>query len=159
METIKIFLASSSELGRERVEIGDLVSHLNHVLQNRKIMIDLVKWEYLDASMSDIHKQQEYNRELSGCEMCLVIYYTIFGKYTKSELDTAFERKKQGDTPHRLYVYFKNGEGQPSQELKEFKDSFPDNYGNFFSDYSNIDTLKAHFFDATYRLSEKYFWR
>ena len=144
MKTIKIFLASSEELKEERKELADIIANLNHILSKRDIFVDLVKWEYLDASMGPAHKQEEYNAELRECEMCIVLYWTRFGMYTKTELDTAYGELKEGHNPRKLYVYFKDSDAI-SEELRLFRDSFPGKYGHFFTDFSNIDTLKAHF--------------
>lgn len=141
---IKVFLASSKELKEERLIFADLVGHLNKALEGQDIIISLVKWEYVDASMGPEHKQEEYNEQLRDCDLCIVLYCTSFGKWTKMELDTAYKEKCAGRNPKRLYVYFKDGE-EVSEELQKFRDGFPENYGHFFSDYKNIDTLKAHF--------------
>ncbi len=141
---IKIFLASSKELEKERLVFADLVGHLNKALESRDITISLVKWEYVDASMGTEHKQEEYNKQLRDCDLCIVLYWTTFGKWTKIELDTAYKEKCEGRNPKKLYVYFKDGK-QVSEDLQKFRDSFPENYGHFYTDYKNIDTLKAHF--------------
>ena len=76
--------------------------------------------------------------------MCLVLYWTKFGMYTKTELDTAYNERCAGNNPRRLYVYFKDG-GELPEDLKDFRDSFINNYGHFFCHFENIDTLKADF--------------
>ncbi len=144
MKTIKIFLASSEELKQERLELADLVEHLNNTLERRDITIRLVKWEYLDASMGPQHKQEEYNDKLRECEMCMVLYWTKFGMYTKTELDTAYKALCEGRNPHKLYIYFKEG-ADITPELKSFRDEFPKQYGHFYCSFQNIDTLKADF--------------
>ena len=144
MKTIKIFLASSEELKEERKELADIVANLNHILSKQGVFVDLVKWEYLDASMGAAHKQEDYNAELRDCEMCIVLYWTRFGMYTKTELETAYTELKGGRNPRKLYVYFKESD-DISEDLRTFRDSFPTVYGHFFSNFSNIDTLKAHF--------------
>ena len=73
MKKIKIFLASSEELKEERKEVADIVTNLNHILSSRDIFVDLVKWEYLDASMGPLEKQEEYNAKLRECELCIVL--------------------------------------------------------------------------------------
>ena len=147
MKKIKIFLASSEELKQERLEIADFVEHLNHTFEKVGLSIQLVKWEYLDSSMGVQHKQDDYNDALKDCEMCIVIYWTRFGMYTKTELDTAYNRLKQGDNPQKLYVYFKDEDEnhEVTRELKEFRDSFPREYGHFENRFKNIDTLKSQF--------------
>ena len=83
MKTIKIFLASSEELKPERLELADLVENINNVLEKQDITVRLVKWEYLDSSMGPQHKQEDYNDKLRECDICLVLYWTKFGMYTK----------------------------------------------------------------------------
>lgn len=144
MATIKIFLASSEELKPEREMMASLANSLNTVLEQQGVHVIVVEWENLDASMGAKHKQEDYNEKLRECEMCLVLYWTKFGMYTKTELDTAYKELKVGNNPKKLYVYFKKN-SNPSDELKEFRDTFPTNYGHFYTPFENFDTLKAHF--------------
>lgn len=144
MKTIKVFLASSEELIEERKEFGFLFSHLNRIFRPRGIYLELVLWEFLDSSMGPLHKQQDYNKELELCEMCMVIYWTKFGQYTYEEFSHAYERLKQGYNPRKLYVFFKEP-GAVSPELQRFKDSFGEEYGHFYSVFKNIETLKFEF--------------
>ena len=104
MKTVKVFIASSEELRLERLEFTDMIQQLNRILKPRDVEIDPVKWEYLDASMGPLHKQEEYNQELKKCEICLVLFWTRFGDYTKSELDTAYSELLAGHNLKKLYV-------------------------------------------------------
>ena len=145
VKIIKIFVASSDELSVERTALDTMVGHLNYSLNKIGMNIILVKWEFLDASMGPLHKQEEYNRELKECEICMVLYWTKFGMYTKTELDTAYNELIAGRNPHKLYVYFKDSEQPLTPELKEFQDSFPSLYGHFYCVFKNEDALKSHF--------------
>ena len=129
---------------RDRLEIADMIQQLNRILKPRGVEIDPVKWEYLDASMGPLHKQEEYNRELKTCEICLVLYWNRFGDYTKSELDTAYSELCAGRNPQKLYVYFKDA-NDITPELKAFKESFSTKYGHFFCRFENVDTMKLNF--------------
>ena len=144
MKTIKVFIASSEELRLERLEFTDMIQHLNRILKPRGVEIEPVKWEYLDASMGPLHKQEEYNRELKTCELCLVLYWTRFGDYTKSEFDTAYSELCAGRNPQKLYVYFKDAD-EITSELRAFKESFDTRYGHFFCRFENVDTMKLNF--------------
>ena len=92
MKTIKIFLASSEELKPEREMMASLANSLNTVLEKQGIQVIAVEWENLDASMGPLHQQEDYNIKLKECEMCMVLYWTKFGMYTKTELDTEIGR-------------------------------------------------------------------
>ena len=148
MKTIKIFIASSNELEKERLLMASLANDLSTKLEKVGIQVIAVEWENLDASMGAPHKQEEYNEKLRECDMCMVLYWTKFGMYTKTELDTAYNEKITGKNPQKLWVYFKEIDDpskQPTEELKEFRDSFPTKYGHFYTPFANFDTLKAHF--------------
>lgn len=144
MTTIKIFLASSKELELERDKFASLINQLNRIFKRRGLELELVIWEYLDSSMSKKRKQDEYNEELRQCEICLVVFWNVFGDYTKEEFNIAYDGLCAGNNPKRLYVFFKEP-AQMSDEMSGFKNSFADKYGHFYSVFDNADTLKLNF--------------
>ena len=145
MKKIKIFIASSEELDEERNMMAVLANSLNTALVPQGVQVIVVEWGNLDASMDCDHKQEEYRAKLRECEICMVLYWTTFGKYTERVLDVAYEEMKKGNKLQKLFVYFKDSDKEPTKELKEFRDSFPTKYGQCFTQYQNVDTLKAHF--------------
>ena len=145
MKTIRVFIASSEELKMERLKFTDMIEQLNNCLEVRGIRLKSVKWEYLDASMGVLHKQQEYNEKLKECELCLVLYWNKFGEYTREELETAYEELKAGRNPHKLYVYFKEPAEDISEQLKDFKAAFATQYGHFYCKFENVDTMRLNF--------------
>ena len=132
MRTLKVFIASSEELRLERLEFADMIQHLNRILKPRGIEIE------------PIDNHEEYYRELKTCELCLVLYWTRFGDYTKSEFDTAYSELCAGRNPQKLYVYFKDAD-EITPELRAFKESFDTQYGHFFCRFENVDTMKLNF--------------
>ena len=147
MKTIKIFLASSEELKEERLEMTDLVSRLNQTFKGRGIQLELKRWEYLDSSMGDQRKQDEYNNVLRECDICLVLFWRRFGSYTGEELDVAYQCNKNKHKPEKIYVFFKNPDDEDvTTELKEFIKSYESRYGgHFFNKFLTIDSLKLEF--------------
>lgn len=147
MKTIKIFLASSEELKDERLEMTDLVSRLNQTFKGRGIQLELKRWEYLDSSMGDQRKQDEYNNVLRECDICLVLFWRRFGSYTGEELDVAYQCYKNKHKPEKIYVFFKNPDDDDvTTELKEFIKSYEKRYGgHFFNKFLTVDTLKLEF--------------
>ena len=147
MKTIKIFLASSEELRTERLEMTDLVSLLNQLFKCRDLEIELKKWEHLDSSMSPTRKQDEYNKVLKECDICLVMYWQKFGDFTGEELELAFHQMKSGEKPHKIYLFFKDitNEEVITHELKSFKENIYSRYGHFICKFQNVDTLKLEF--------------
>ena len=146
MKTIKIFLASSEELKDERLEMTDLVSRLNQTFKGRGIQLELKRWEYMDSSMGDQRKQDEYNNVLRECDICLVLFWRKFGSYTGEELDVAYQCYKNKHKPE-IYVFFKNPDDEDvTTELKEFTKSYKSRYGgHFFSKFLTVDSLKLEF--------------
>ena len=144
MRTIKVFLASSEELGQERLEIGDLFSHINTIFNRRGIHLEVSKWEYLDESMGPLRKQDEYNREIKTCDICMVLYWTRIGEYTNEELETAYTELQAGRKPYKIYLYFKEV-GVPTPEIEAFKKELYSKYSHFYGKFQNIDTLKLRF--------------
>lgn len=147
MKTIKIFLASSEELKDERNTMADLILHLNKLFRGRGLELDLEKWEYLDASMTGKRKQDEYNEVLKQCDICMVLFWRKFGSFTGEELDTAYNRMKKNEKPHKIYVFFKNpNSDELTQELKDFIANYEQRFGgHFFCKFQNVDTMKLEF--------------
>ena len=143
MKKLKIFLASSEELKEERLELAGLIGHMNYALEKSDVKLYLVKWEYLDASMSQLHKQEEYNKKLEECDICIVLFWTRFGKYTKTELDTAFRKKGEGSL-RKLYVAFKDSAAE-TPELAAFKSGFDKEYGLPYATFRDAHELKLEF--------------
>lgn len=148
MKIINIFLASSEELAEERKELTVLAASLNHILKKQGVFIDINRWEFFDSSMSKKRKQDEYNEILKECDMCLVLWWNRFGKYTEEELNVAYGmiNEATGDKPFKLLVYFKDAEGEMDPTMKKFRENFVQIYNGHFADkYRDIDALKNHF--------------
>ena len=144
MKTIKVFIASSDELKPEREKFDTLFNHLNSIFTARGIRLEPVKWEFLDSSMGRLHKQEEYNREIKECDICVVMFWQKFGDYTDEELRVADGEMRAGRKPVKIYVFFKEP-GDVSQDLQEFKDSFDKAYGHFYGKFDGSDKLQLDF--------------
>lgn len=145
MKIIKIFLASSEELAPEREKVTDLIYLLNKLFKVRGIELDLEKWEYLDSSVSvNPEKQDDYNEVLKECEVCLVVFWRKFGRFTASEFDIACQQLSEGKNPRKIYVFFKDldKEDDITPELMAFKQSIYNHYGHFYCKFDNVDTMK-----------------
>ena len=62
-----------------------------------------------------------------GIEVCVV-----FTKGTNTLTSQTIKRLTAD------FVYFKDTDKEPTKELKEFRDSFPTKYGQFFTQYQNV---------------------
>ena len=144
MRTIKIFVASSKELNDEREKLAALANSLNTALMKLDINVIMVEWENLDSSKGKEAKQEEYNKELCTCDMCIVLYATKFGEFTKIEFDTACRELETERSLKKLYVYFKDVP-EVTPDLQEFKDGYRERYGHYYSTFGNSDMLIADF--------------
>ena len=143
---VRVFIASSDELTPERNEFDTLFAHLNTIFEARGISLKTDKWEFLDSSAGPLHKQEEYNRVLKTCDICVVVFWQKFGDYTKAELDVAYNELCAGRKPTKLYIYFKEP-GDMSAEMQAFKESFDKeySYGHFYGKFSTLDKLQLDF--------------
>jgi hypothetical protein len=135
MITKRIFIASSAELKRERNELVDVIQDLNDEVEGRGTKFKPVLWEYMDSSMGEKRKEDEYLEKLRKCEICIVLFWRSLGEYTVEELNVAVEEMKADRLPKQVYVLFKEPCDGLSKELNKFKESFS-------MKYSHIHTLK-----------------
>ncbi len=88
-KTIKIFLASSSELKEDRDAFDLYFRQQNDVFRKQGLYLEIVRWEnFLDA-MSETRLQDEYNQEVKACDIFVSLFFTKTGKFTEEEFDTA----------------------------------------------------------------------
>lgn len=140
MQKIKIFLASSEDLTTETLELSDLVEHLNLILEKQEIQLELYDWSSNNAT-----KKVELERALEECELCMIIFGKEFGNFTETDLLLAYNRVcQEGNNPTKLYVSFKNIE-EIKEDLKKFRDSFPEKYGHFTGNFNDANALKNDF--------------
>jgi len=143
METSNVFIASSSELKKERDELVDLLLDLNDELEEQGIKFKSELWEFMDSSMRAGRKEDEYLEKLRQCEICLVLFWRTLGEYTKEELDVAVEEMMAGRLPRRVYVLFKMPDDGISKELYNFKQEFMAKYPNIPSFiFEGIEALR-----------------
>lgn len=145
--TIKIFLASSDELGTERAVIGDLVRRLNKMYEKRGLQVDLFKWEDFDAAYNNRRKQDEYNDEIRASDMFMALFWKKAGVFTIEEFDVAIEEYKKTQTKPKTYVFCRDlAEGEKeTEELANFKKRLSQELGYYWIRYGNNDSLCFQF--------------
>lgn len=144
MKTIRIFLASSSELSEERIQLSALIDNLNYRFEPRGFRLQMVKWEYLDSSMNPIRKQDEYNAVLSKCDICMLLFWKSMGRYTREEFNCAYDGFRDGRKPYKIYVFFKET-NTPNEEVREFKNVIESTYGHFYNTFATSEKLQLDF--------------
>jgi hypothetical protein len=74
--TIRIFLASSSELREDRDAFELRMRQLNDRLRNRGIYLKIERWEHFLDAMSETRLQDEYNRAIRKCDVFVSLFFT-----------------------------------------------------------------------------------
>ena len=156
MKTINIFIASSSELKRERMELVDLMQDMNEDIEGRDIKFKPVLWEYMDSSMRAERKEDEYLAKLRECEICIVLFWQILGEYTVEELDVAMEEMRSGRFPKEVHVLFKAPAPNASEELISFKENFYGKYQVNPETFNDISSLRKQVEGILHSFISKY---
>lgn len=142
-----IFIASSSELKRERMELVDLMQDMNNEQNENGIKLKPVIWETMDSSMRAGRKEDEYLEKLKECQTCIVLFWRTLGEYTLEELDVAIEEKSAGRLPKHVKVLFKEPCEGITEELSEFKMNFKVKYPTVsqftFNDTKSLKEIAA----------------
>ena len=138
----KIFVASSAELKRERMELVDLMQDMNDILVENSIKLKPVLWEYMDSSMRVERKEDEYLAKLRECEVCIVLFWQILGEYTVEELDVAVKEMRSVRCPKEVHVLFKEPAEKASEELISFKENFNNKYKLHSNTFYNAESLR-----------------
>ncbi|MEL6816445.1 MAG: COR domain-containing protein, partial [Cyanobacteria bacterium J06598_3] len=94
LKTIKIFLASSSELADERIQFESLINRKNKDYVKDGLFLELIIWEDFVDAMSQTRLQDEYNKAIEGCDIFVSLFYSKVGEYTKEEFIKALQAFK-----------------------------------------------------------------
>ena len=145
--TIKIFISSSCELSAERKALAEFATEVNNIWCDKGITVIPVEWEFVESGLNGRSKQDEYNQAIDECVRCVVMFATKVGKYTKEELDYAFQRAKEGENPKHVNVLFK------CDDFKELE-KYPDVRGVYYylmkneafpEKFNTLESLKLKF--------------
>ena len=160
LTTIKIFLASSSELKEDREQFEIFINRKNKQYIKKGIFLELVLWEDFIDSMSRTRLQDEYNKAIIDCDIFVSLFFTKVGKYTEEEFLKAWETFKVNDNP-LIFTYFKDADIKTSKieendilSLFGFKKKLNEK-GHYPTNYENINNLKNHFSDQLIKLLPK----
>lgn len=158
--TIRIFLASSSELREDRDEFDLYFRTQNDQLIKRGIYLQIVRWEYFLDAMSETRLQDEYNKEIRACDIFVCLFFTKAGMFTEEEFNVAFKEFRDTGKP-RVFTFFKEGSvslrrlsASGLQSLEEFQKKLSD-LGHFYTRYEDARDLKLQFRDQLERLMDK----
>jgi len=147
--TIKIFLASSSELREDRDAFELHFRQANDRWLQKGIYLKILRWEtFLDA-ISETRLQDEYNVGVRKSDIFVSLFKTKTGMYTEEEFDEAHAAFMDKKKP-LIYTYFKDVQlniGSITEEfttLLAFKKKLA-NLGHYHTHYTSIEDLKLKF--------------
>jgi NB-ARC domain len=156
-DTIKIFLASSSELEEDRRDFEIFVGRKNKDWIAKGVFLHLVIWEDFFDAVSKTRLQDEYNKAIRECDVFVMLFFTRVGQYTEEEFEAAFGQFKATNKPF-IFTYFRDG-GLPAEpaagdpaSVSAFKDKLGQ-LGHFYTRYGNSDRLTHHFSDQLDKLA------
>lgn len=129
LRPLKVGLATGPGLEIERLAFYEIAERLNRSLAADGIRIEL------DDSPSDI----------LSCETAIAVYWKEIGAFDECCVENAYERLRQGITPRKFYVFFKDADKDVTPKLSKFKKSFETKYGHFVCRFEHVDSLKLQF--------------
>jgi hypothetical protein len=143
MEELKVFLASSSELEKEREDIVSTIVEINDILPH--VRLRSFRWEtgLESGSVSGDNIQGDINPSLDDSEIIIVLFYSKPGKFTQAEFERSeISRKK-------IFVYFKQGfspktetEAEDYLQLIRFKKKMERENRILYTQFDNLTELK-----------------
>jgi len=160
LRTIKIFLASSSELKEDRdgFELHFLRKNKDYNRQGFKVKV--LRWETFPDAMSKTRLQEEYNEEVRNCDIFVSLFKTKTGKYTEEEFNVAHRSFKDSGRP-LIYTYIMQTNTTNDKRLREdlislwnFLDRLSD-LGHYHTHYTSIEDLKLQFQQQLDKLIEE----
>ena len=147
--TIKIFLASSSELREDRDAFELHFLRKNKDFRCQGFEVEVIRWEtFLDA-MSETRLQEEYNEGVRKSDIFVSLFKTKTGMYTEEEFDEAHAAFMDKKKP-LIYTYFKDVQVNISSITEEFTTLLAfkkklANLGHYHTHYTSIEDLKLKF--------------
>jgi hypothetical protein len=162
MKTVRLFLASSSELKEDRKEFEIFIYRKSKDWVPKGIFLELIIWEdFLDA-LSRTRLQDEYNKAVRECDIFVMLFFAKVGKYTEEEFDAAFQRFKATNKPF-IFTYFKDAPVSPAalnlsdlSSLRDFQQKLKD-LGHYQTNYNTIEDLQYQFNRQLDKLAAKGF--
>lgn len=138
MEKHNIFIASSSEMREERLELIDLFEDIS---TNDKWYCPVI-WESMPSDMKAERKEDEYLRRLHQCEVCITMFWKTLGRYTKEELYDALNEQKNNRLPKHNFILIKTTDSI-SPELESFIKEIRQTYSEIIYTFTSIIELRA----------------
>jgi small GTP-binding protein len=148
--TIKIFLASSSELREDRDAFELHFLRMNKDFRCQGFEVEVIRWETSLDAMSETRLQEDYNEKVRKSDIFVSLFKTKTGIYTEEEFDVAHTTFKNFGKP-LIYTYFMQSHGlydirmqKDLNSLWDFQKKLKD-LGHYPTSYTSIEDLKLQF--------------
>ena len=142
MKDIRIFIASSKELEKERNYLAFLVLAHEDEFAKRGLRVRLAKWEYLDPKMTGTRTENRYLDEMYNCDAALVLFRDIAGMYTREELDKALASEQSEYSRFKVHRILFAADGASDSAAAKLRESLlKGSYGV----WSGEEELRAEF--------------
>ena len=152
-KTVKIFLASSSELKDDRREFEIFINRKNKQYVKAGVFLELELWEDFIDAMSQDGLQEEYNKIIEGGDVFVSLYHTKVGPFTEEEFERASKAFKKKGKP-LVYTYFKDAAPKMSEIKREDFLSL-DDFKQKLKKLKHYPTIYADATDLKYKFSEQ----
>jgi internalin A len=148
--TIKIFLASSSELREDRDAFELHFLRKNKDFRCQGFEVEVIRWETSLDAMSETRLQEDYNEKVRKSDIFVSLFKTKIGMYTYEEFEVAHTAFKNFGKP-LIYTYFMQSYGpydirmqKDLNSLWDFQKKLKD-LGHYPTHYKSIEDLKLQF--------------
>ncbi len=109
MQTVRFYIAASSELQEDRESLLQFVSYEIKKWAPDDSNIGFVTWEdYLDTA-SQTRIQEEFSKVIVQADIFVMLLFTKVGRYSAEEFENAFKINKDRGKP-LIYIYFKESQ-------------------------------------------------
>ena len=151
MKDIRIFVASSKELERERNELAFLVLEQEEAFAARGLRVRLAKWEYVDPKMTEGRTEDRYLDEMYDCDAAFVLFRDIAGMYTREELEKALAMERERTTRLKAHAILFATDGRSDSDATRLRESLPE---GSYDTWSGTGELREAFLALVERVAQ-----
>ena len=138
MKDIRIFIASSKELERERNYLAYLVLAKTEEFERRGFRVRLSKWEYVDPKMTSARTEDRYLDEMYNCDAAMIIFKNIAGMYTQEEMAKALATVKAGTARLKVHRILFSEEGVLDSDAAKLRETMSEGSYETYKDVSEL---------------------
>jgi tetratricopeptide (TPR) repeat protein len=143
VQKVKIFVASSGELRKERKQLISIVNSVNKIFDHLYLAGIKCETDIPGGNYQKKRIQDEITPLLENSQIAIVLIYSKIGKFTLEEYNMAMERNK------KVFLYFKQGfcprnieENKKFLHVLKFKKKIENENKLLFKEYTSTNKLE-----------------